>query len=129
MAIDASHGSFQFYSHGVYKEQCSPENLDHGVLAIGYGVEEGTGEAYWLIKNSWGTSWGHNGYVKMARNEDNMCGVASAAIYPLVLDCHIRASLSTRCLNVLLKYIFNSLSSGLLFIKFQYFRGFHGVSR
>ena len=41
MAIDASHVSFQFYSHGVYKEQCSPENLDHGVLPIGYGVEEG----------------------------------------------------------------------------------------
>jgi len=85
VAIDASHESFQFYSHGVYREQeCSPENLDHGVLAIGYGVEEGTGEAYWLIKNSWGTSWGHDGYVKMARNEDNMCGVASAASYPLV---------------------------------------------
>merc|ERR1719431_2301055 len=74
VAIDASHKSFQFYSRGVYREEeCSPENLDHGVLAVGYGVEEDTGEAYWLVKNSWGTSWGHGGYVKMARNEDNMC--------------------------------------------------------
>merc|ERR1719428_2807935 len=81
----ASHESFQFYNTGVYREpECSPENLDHGVLAVGYGVDETSGEAYWLIKNSWGTSWGDGGFVKMARNEENMCGVASAASYPLV---------------------------------------------
>merc|ERR1712183_223124 len=84
IGIDASHPSLQFYHKGVYKEQnCSPFNLDHAVLVVGYGVEE-TGQAYWLVKNSWGTNWGLQGCVKIARNEDNMCGVASAASYPLV---------------------------------------------
>ena len=69
---------------GVYRDQeCSPENLDHGVLALGYGVDE-SGEAYLLIKNRWGSTWGDSGHVKIARNEENMCGVASAASYPLV---------------------------------------------
>lgn len=81
MGIDASHKSFGFYANGVYYEpECGndPNSLDHAVLAVGYGVMNG--EAYWLVKNSWSTHWGNDGYVLMSQ-KDNNCGVATDATY------------------------------------------------
>lgn len=82
IAIDASSVWFQLYRGGVYSSSsCSSTNIDHAVLAVGYGVTS-SNQAYWYIKNSWGTSWGSNGYMQMARNQNNMCGVATQASYP-----------------------------------------------
>lgn len=83
VAIDAGHRSFQLYTHGVYYEKdCNPEDLDHGVLVVGYGTDAEQGD-YWLVKNSWGEHWGEKGYIRMSRNRQNHCGIASKASYPL----------------------------------------------
>lgn len=85
IAIDASHLQFQFYRSGVYYEPfCSTHKLNHAVLAVGYGIDDETKEEYYLVKNSWGKRWGDEGYIKMARNKNNNCGIATYAVYPLV---------------------------------------------
>ncbi|XP_046663095.1 procathepsin L-like [Homalodisca vitripennis] len=79
VAIDGSHTSFKHYKSGVYKQAgCSTMVVGQAVLAVGYGSVKKGGD-YWLVKNSWGTGWGMNGYVMMARNDNNMCGIASMA--------------------------------------------------
>jgi len=81
VGIDASQSSFQFYDSGVYYDpSCSSSNLDDELLVVGWGVQSGSD--YWIVKNSWGIDWGMSGYVLMARNKNNACGIATAATYP-----------------------------------------------
>jgi len=79
IAIQANQPAFQSYHSGVLTGNCG-QRLDHGVLAAGYGTEDGID--YWLVKNSWGSSWGEDGYIKIERSSADLCGVLDAASYP-----------------------------------------------
>uniref|UniRef100_A0A6I8Q0H0 Cathepsin K n=1 Tax=Xenopus tropicalis TaxID=8364 RepID=A0A6I8Q0H0_XENTR len=84
VSIDASLPSFQFYKKGVYYDSsCNPDAVNHAVLVVGYGNEKGI--KHWIIKNSWGDWWGKKGYVLLARDKKNACGIASLASFPVIL--------------------------------------------
>lgn len=81
VSIDASVWSFQLYESGIYDEpKCSKSSINHSVGCVGFGVEGDT--KYWIVRNSWGTSWGEEGYMRMIW-ENNMCGIATMAVVAL----------------------------------------------
>ena len=86
VAIEADTRYFQSYSSGILTSSSCGTNLDHGVLIVGYGTENG--QDYWIVKNSWGPSWGDKGYVKIARssstNDPGICGISQDPSFPKV---------------------------------------------
>ncbi|KAL2333505.1 hypothetical protein Fmac_014718 [Flemingia macrophylla] len=84
VAIEASGRELQLYQSGVFTGRCGT-GLDHGVVVVGYGSEHG--QDYWLVRNSWGTGWGEDGYFKLQRNvrdtSTGKCGIAVEASYPV----------------------------------------------
>jgi len=79
IAIEADQSGFQHYKSGVFTGPCG-KSLDHGVLLVGYGTDSGVD--YWKVKNSWGVSWGDQGFIRIKRGSD-LCGLADAASYPV----------------------------------------------
>jgi len=82
VAIEADKSVFQTYTSGILNSTACGTQLDHGVLAVGYGTENGT--PYYLVKNSWNTTWGDKGYIKLANtgNGAGICGIQMGAVYP-----------------------------------------------
>lgn len=78
---------FRLYKRGIYSsEKCQkgPDDVNHAVLIVGYGQAPETGKPYWIVKNSWGSQWGEEGYFRIERGK-NMCGIATCASYPLLI--------------------------------------------
>ncbi|XP_040394660.1 cathepsin S isoform X3 [Cygnus olor] len=82
VAIDATQPTFFLYKSGVYDDPRCTQEVNHGVLVIGYGTLND--KDYWLVKNSWGVRFGDDGYIRMSRNHANHCGIASYASYPQI---------------------------------------------
>jgi hypothetical protein len=85
VAIDAS-PAFIYYTGGVFDGPCN-DAINHAVLLVGAGTDQSTGQAYWLVKNQWGSWWGENGYARIARNAGNMCSIASFGQYVMAQHC------------------------------------------
>jgi C1A family cysteine protease len=86
VAIEADQREFQLYKSGVFTGTCGT-NLDHGVLAVGYGTDSGV--EYYKVKNSWSTTWGDKGYIRLAKGSSynggkGQCGILLEASYPVV---------------------------------------------
>merc|ERR550517_1876240 len=86
IAIEADQSAFQLYKRGVFSGRCGAK-LDHGVLVVGYGVDGN--DKFWKVKNSWGASWGENGYIRLCRDcgknrNSGQCGIAKQPSYPVV---------------------------------------------
>jgi KDEL-tailed cysteine endopeptidase len=77
--------NLQHYSGGVYSGQCGTK-MNHAITVVGYGADESTGLKYWIVKNSWGQSWGERGYVRMQRDvgRGGTCGIALDLAYPVM---------------------------------------------
>ncbi len=82
VAIEADTFVFQFYSGGILNSAKCGTDLDHGVVAIGYGVDTSKGE-YYIVRNSWGGSWGMRGYINIAiKDGPGICGIQMEPVYP-----------------------------------------------
>lgn len=82
--VDNRQSTFTLYSEGVYHDsRCAKDTMYQAVLIVGYGATK-DGEKYWIVRNSWGTNWGQEGYILIRRDSHNECGIASFITYPVI---------------------------------------------
>lgn len=89
VAVEADQVAFQMYKSGILTGRCG-KNLDHGILLVGYGTDKETGIDYWKVKNSWGSDWGEQGYIRLTRklspwNPSGECGILKQASFPVLV--------------------------------------------
>ena len=84
IGLDADSKLFMFYKTGVLSISNCPtrrQDMDHAMVAVGYGYDNVLKSSYWIVKNSWGEKWGENGYLRLAKDAGNMCGITSMAYF------------------------------------------------
>lgn len=79
MAINSR--GIKLYGGGIFDDSSCSDDINHGVLVVGYGTQNNN--SFWIIKNSWGTQWGEEGYLRIVRNK-KLCGLGIESIYPLI---------------------------------------------
>jgi len=87
VAVNASGYAFKTYKSGVLKGNCS-NTTNHAVVIIGYNTTNpNIGGPYWRVRNSWGASWGNDGFINMTQNGgyNGMCGINSQVTYPKMI--------------------------------------------
>ncbi|CAH1391949.1 unnamed protein product [Nezara viridula] len=82
VGVNSGNEHFMFYKGGVFNGDTCYTNIDHGILLVGYGSENG--EEYWIAKNSFSQAWGEDGYIRFTRSVKNVCGISSMASYPIL---------------------------------------------
>jgi C1A family cysteine protease len=81
VSIEADQSAFQSYRSGIFNTTACGTSLDHATNVVGWGTSSGTD--YWIMRNSWGSSWGESGYMRLAiTNGSGVCGIQMAPLYP-----------------------------------------------
>lgn len=84
VSIEADTRVFQSYTSGIFNATTCGTSLDHAVMVVGWGTDA-SGVSYWTLRNSWGTSWGESGYMRVQIVDGNgICGIQMEPLYPNV---------------------------------------------